>query len=391
MAKEYDDLLAEARKLPGFEDFLQPIKSGALIGAARNGPIVVINCHKTRCDALLILPDRDQINHLHLPNFTEKKAQHARAEIETSLRQPGLREREFRIKPAPEQKDRIGRILKVLWRDIVKPVLDFLGYTNNVPSNSMPHITWCPTGSISFLPLHAAGDYEQPSSRVFEYVISSYTPTLTALLASSPTLLNRTPRVLVIGQAITPGCSALSGIAEELGYLKAHTQNVAEYSQLTDHQATTAAVLDAMEQHDWVHFACHAHQNVDDPTKSGFFLHDDTLDLAAINQRSFKNKGLAFLSDCQTATGDEKLPGGAVHLASGMLVAGYPGVVAAVWSVMDDDAPFVADKVYAELMKDGRVRNGEAGRALHYAVGALRDKIAEKGFARWVPYIHIGS
>ncbi|ELU35559.1 hypothetical protein AG1IA_10411 [Rhizoctonia solani AG-1 IA] len=28
-----------------------------------------------------------------------------------------------------------------------------------------------------------------------------------------------------------------------------------------------------MEEHDWVHLACHAHQNVTDPTKSGFFLH----------------------------------------------------------------------------------------------------------------------
>ncbi|KAL5639651.1 hypothetical protein ACGC1H_006306 [Rhizoctonia solani] len=168
-----------------------------------------------------------------------------------------------------------------------------------------------------------------------------------------------------------------------------HTK--AEYSQLTNDQATTTAVLEAMEQHDWVHLACHAHQNVDDPTKSGFYMHDGTLDLSAINQRSFKNKGLAFLSACQTATGDERLPDEAIHLASGMLMAGYPSVIATMWSVVDDDAPFVADKVYEQLMKYMKIGNGEAGRALHYAVAGLRKKVGEKEYGRWVPYIHIGS
>jgi CHAT domain-containing protein len=146
-----------------------------------------------------------------------------------------------------------------------------------------------------------------------------------------------------------------------------------------------------MEEHDWVHLACHAHQNISDPTSSGFFLHDGVLDLSAINQRSFRNKGLAFLSACQTATGDETLPDEAIHLASGMLMAGYRSVIATMWSVMDDDAPFVADKVYAELMKDAKLGNGEAGKALHYAVEGLRDRVGEREFSRWMPYIHIGS
>ncbi|CAE7114014.1 unnamed protein product [Rhizoctonia solani] len=170
-----------------------------------------------------------------------------------------------------------------------------------------------------------------------------------------------------------------------------------KYSQLTNTQATPATVLDAMEAHDRVHLACHARQNIHDPTKSGFFLHGDTkdteatLDLAAINRRSFKKKGLAFLSACQTATGDETLPDEAVHLASGMLMAGYSSVIATMWSVVDEDAPFVADKVYAQLMMEGKLGNGEAGRALHNAVAGLREKAGEKEFGRWVPYIHIGS
>ncbi|CEL56486.1 hypothetical protein RSOLAG1IB_07835 [Rhizoctonia solani AG-1 IB] len=146
-----------------------------------------------------------------------------------------------------------------------------------------------------------------------------------------------------------------------------------------------------MEHHDWVHLACHAHQDTQDPTQSGFFLHDGSLDLASINRRSLTSKGLAFLSACQTATGDEVLPDEAIHLASGMLMAGYSSVIGTMWSVEDVDAPFVADKVYGQLMQDGKIGNGEAGKALHDAVAGLRERVGEESFGRWVPYIHIGS
>ncbi|KAF8752232.1 TPR-like protein [Rhizoctonia solani] len=278
-----------------------------------------------------------------------------------------------------------------------KPVLSFLGYLEDVPIGStIPHVTWCPTGAVSFLPLHAAGDYDKPDARSFKYVVSSYTPNLTTLLSSSSSALGPGSRVLGVGQEATSyqgNLSKLPGTTRELGYLKEQVQKIKSvgFSELTDENATTKAVLDAMENHDWVHLACHAHQNVDDPSESGFLLHDGILDLASINRRSFKNKGLAFLSACQTATGDSKLPDEAVHLASGMLMAGYSSVIATMWSVKDADAPLVANEVYSQLMRDGKLGKGEAGRALHRAIAELRGKIGENEFGRWVPYIHIGS
>ncbi|CUA76642.1 BAI1-associated protein 3 [Rhizoctonia solani] len=393
LANEFHNLLAQIRHLPGFEDFLQPVKAKMLMGSALHGPVVVLNCYSAKCDALLILPGHDSISHLPLSDFTEEKAKKARSDLDSSLKYQRIRERGVRVlgKSAPE--DRFESVLAVLWTDIVKPVLAYLGYMRDVSGSHLPHITWCPTGTLSFLPLHAAGDYSQPHTRIFDYVVSSYTPTLTALLGSTPRSLEPGSRVLAIGQAITPGHNPLPGTTKELAHVKQHAQtrtNV-EYSQLIDAEATMATVLDAMEQHDWVHLACHAHQNVNDPTKSGFYLHDGILDLSAINRKSFKNKGLAFLSACQTATGDEKLPDEAIHLASGMLMAGYPSVIATMWSVVDQDAPFVADKVYAQLMKDGKLEDGETGRALHNAIAGLREQVGEKEFGRWVPYIHIGS
>ncbi|CAE6366003.1 unnamed protein product, partial [Rhizoctonia solani] len=330
LAEEYAKLLEQVRQHRGFEHFLLPIKSDRLLRAARYGPVVVINCHEAHCDALFILSGRDHVSHLSLPKFDQEKAQKARSEIERMLRDKGIRERTYRIKfrRLGDTEPDAGPVLASLWHDVVRPVLDHLGYMNDHPSGTLPHITWCPTGIMSFLPLHAAGDYDQPRSRVFDYAISSYTPTLAALLGSAPRSLNQATKVLAIGQTNTPGCSSLPGTARELACLESHTRGKASYSQLVEDEATATTVLDAMEQHDWVHLACHAHQNLKDPTQSGFYLHGGTLDLLAINQRTFRNKGLAFLSACQTATGDKELPDEAIHLASGMLMAGYPSVIA---------------------------------------------------------------
>ncbi|QRW18547.1 CHAT domain protein [Rhizoctonia solani] len=370
LAKEYNDLLAQIREIPGFEDFLQPTKAKVLMSAARYGPIVVINCYEDRCDAL-----------------PRKGSKHPNQDG-TLIRSNQVRDGMVKRRPVvPIEDFDFESLLAVLWYDIVKPVLDHLGkcFKGNLAAYNL-----VPDRNIIFFPLHAAGDYEITGARVFKYVISSYTPTLTALLNSTSNTLTPDSKVLIIGQANTPGQTELPGTDEELEYVKKHIQGKANISELVGSAATKTNVLDAITKHDWVHFACHAHQNVQDPTMSEFFLYDDTLDLVSINRKSLKGKGLAFLSACQTATGDEKLPDEAIHLASGMLMAGYSSVIGTMWPVGDQDAPFVSNKVYDQLMKERIIGNGEAGRALHNAIFALRGEIGEKEFGRWAPFIHIG-
>ncbi|KAF8752358.1 TPR-like protein [Rhizoctonia solani] len=360
LAHEYNDLLDQIRRLHGFEDFLQPMKINKLVHAARNGPIAVINIHKARCDVLIAQPGKEQIDFVPLPI-----------------------QRDIKLRPRPRQeqdsKDNFGAVLKLLWYSVVKPILDFLGHTNIVPPGDLPHITWCSTGIVSFLPLHAAGDYDQPNSRVYKYTISSYTPTLTALISCSPTSLTPGSQILGVGQKATPihGLDELPGTSKELAYIKEHTKRIGYvgFSESAGDEATIKGVLDAMDKHDWVHLACHAYQSAEDPSESGFLLHDGILNLASINLRSFKNKGLAFLSACQTATGDARLPDEAIHLASGMLMAGYTSVIGTMWSVKDIDAPLVAEKVYAKLLKEGKLGNGEAGKALHSSVANCKTRL----------------
>jgi CHAT domain-containing protein len=178
----------------------------------------------------------------------------------------------------------------------------------------------------------------------------------------------------------------------ELACIQKHAGAPFHYTQLDESDATTSAVLDAMEMHSWVHLACHAHQNIDDddPTMSGFYLRDGTLSLAKISQKAFKNKGLAFLSACRAATSRQKPAEEAMHLASGMVAAGYPSVIATMWPIAEEDAPLIVDSVYGQLLKDGRMEYRDAAKALHVAVGELRLKVGDKAFARWIPFVHIG-
>ncbi|QRV93471.1 CHAT domain protein [Ceratobasidium sp. AG-Ba] len=144
-----------------------------------------------------------------------------------------------------------------------------------------------------------------------------------------------------------------------------------------------------MEEYSWVHFACHAFQKYS-PFESAFLLHDGVLTLEELTKRKFENKGLAFLSASETAVGDHELPDEALHLASGMLIAGYPSVIATISTFMDEDAPMIADVVYSELLKDGNMDHTRSSRALHKAIKTLREKVGDQAVERWACFIHIG-
>ncbi|KAH7318849.1 CHAT domain-containing protein [Rhizoctonia solani] len=402
LAEEYAELIDQARELPGFENFLKPRKSNELIRAAETGPIIVVNVDQFRCDVLVIQSNSDKIVHIPLPNLSQRQLKAAREQLMLSLRYQHLQDRSRAIrfvkaKSQIKHKDKIASVLASLWYNLAKPVIDSLGYQPrpNTSASQLPRITWCTTGPLSFIPLHAAGDYAQSDARLFNCVVSSFTPTLGILLAdrSWPESMSLQPTLLAIGQENTLGHTSLPGTRKELEIIRDRFNSQAFYKQLEDQDATPDSVLSNMGHYDWIHLACHAHQNIRDPVSSGFFLHGGTLSLASIAQRRLQNKGLAFLSACQTATGDEKLPDEAAHLAAGMLMAGYRSVIATMWSIMDEDAPLIANRVYAELFDSTRVNNGhwDPARALHEAIGELRGEVGDKAFFRWAPFVHLGS
>jgi CHAT domain-containing protein len=267
--------------------------------------------------------------------------------------------------------------------------------------DGLPRITWCATGPLTFLPLHAAGIYagdSHPSgpSKAADFIISSYTPSLTALVQSHARASTHSrgdasyPHVLVVSQPETPGQSPLPCTTDEAASISRHF--LGSVTHLGHDQATVEDVVAAMGQHQWVHLACHGIQDDSgDPTKSAFCLYDGRLELSRLIAMSNESAELAVLSACQTAKGDEKLPEEAVHLAAAMLAAGFKSVVATMWSIADEDGPILADALYVALKRQLEMGAGiQVGRALHDAVEELRRKVGEDSFARWVPFVHFG-
>jgi CHAT domain-containing protein len=145
-----------------------------------------------------------------------------------------------------------------------------------------------------------------------------------------------------------------------------------------------------MKECNWLHLACHGIQRPDEPTKSALILEDGHLMLEEIVKLDLPHAEFAFLSACQTTAGDEKLSEEAVHLAGGMLLAGYRGVVATMWSIQDELAPDVTNEFYGHIMsEEGRPDNRKAAEALHLSVQKLRKRSGIQ-LIDWIPFVHLG-
>lgn len=263
--------------------------------------------------------------------------------------------------------------------------------------DSLPHVTWCPTGPFLFLPLHAAGIYGEgePSKSAMDFVVSSYTPTLQQLLKPGArgnqhhwvNAGNLYPKILIVSQPNTPGMAAIPNTQREAEVI----QSVFPLSSkvLDGDEASVNAVLEGMMTHEWIHLACHGVQNTQDPTQSEFALYDGPLKLSSLMNRDLPSVEVAFLAACQTATGDEKLSEEAVHLAAAMLNVGYKSVIGTMWSISDDIAPKVAKGFYEGLHT--HLHSGQELRsayALHRTIRTLR---RSEDLVRWVPFVHYGS
>jgi len=256
-----------------------------------------------------------------------------------------------------------------------------------------PRIWWCATGPLAFLPIHAAGTYDKSATgfNISDYVVSSYTPTLNSLI--NATEYHETRRnfqgLLAVSQPNTPGQSALPNTTVELDQIQKRVRDFAVHL-LEGPVASVESVVKGMEAYSWVHLACHAVQDTAEPTRSALCLYDGRLELSTIITKSFPHADFAFLSACQTATGDEKLSEEAVHLAAGLMLAGYCGVIATMWSIKDKDAPVIVDHVYSDLFNDTEPDSTKAALALHHAVKSLRQQEGDSAFLSWVPFIHVG-
>ncbi|KAI9573121.1 TPR-like protein [Boletus coccyginus] len=389
LATERDKLLHEIRGFPSFERFLLHKEFSRLRPSAHSGPIVILNAAETRCDALIVLADVDHVIHVPLPSFTFKRSAGLQKMVEKLLGHARV------IRLDEREGDRATRggiswesLLSILWKDVVKPVLHALAFTT--APGDLSRIFWCPTGPFVFLPIHAAGLYDtphtQPGHRVFDIVVSSYVTTL-AILAPSPNpsvAPSGDLRLLTVRQPPSDGLSHLPGVDTELGHIREVIRNSpsAHTTLMESSDGTVEEVLSLMKEADWVHFACHGIQDAENPANSGLCLADGRrLKLRNIIALSRPHGGLAFLSACQTAMGNEYLSDESIHVAAGMLLVGYGGVVGTMWSISDSLAPRVARDVYGQLFRNGtmaRLSGGCASAARSYWASSRWQRVVRR-------------
>jgi tetratricopeptide (TPR) repeat protein len=137
LAIEYDRLIKQIRSLDGFENFLCPKPFSELVPACKSGPIVIVNVHKSRCDALILLPP-GKIVHVPLPQFSHDIATVLFQQLTQVLGQnnllnrlrenttDGLDRAMKKPKSTRDSREVLFKILADLWKLVVKPIVDMV-------------------------------------------------------------------------------------------------------------------------------------------------------------------------------------------------------------------------------------------------------------------------
>ncbi|KIJ60778.1 hypothetical protein HYDPIDRAFT_116838 [Hydnomerulius pinastri MD-312] len=331
---------------------------------ARHSP----GCSKFSCDAIIVLHTQSPI-HLQLKITLREIGDLITKHLQNIHHSHG-----------PDYSTFV-EVMGELWKKVVSPVL-----------GKGTRIWWCPTSLFTALPIHSAGEYERGGQVLFRLFISSYTPSLFALIKAR-TYPKTTPDInfAAIGQA-KPSFASW----KPLHYVDPEVDEIEKilptppilFTKLTSSQSTEQQALRALQAHQWLHLSCHGKQDLRESFQSYFAMRDGPLSLLDIIDADVSGHEFAFRSACETAMGDPSAPDEVIHLAAGLQFMGVKSVIGTLWSVGDRVAYQLVSAFYREFCKDGAMDCTMAARALHKAIAALaEDKVPQQGRAM---FVHIG-
>ena len=160
-------------------------------------------------------------------------------------------------------------------------------------------------------------------------MVSSYTPTIGALLTPNPTPSIEPFKMMVVVQS------------QDLPFTKMELEKIEQYVSkefliklgIPGATASVEAVASYLSNVSIAHFACHRKQDKSNPLGSGMKLEDGMLLVSRIMKEPMPNGALVFLSACETAIGNRELPDEdeAMSLAGSLLFSGFHHVIATMW------------------------------------------------------------
>ena len=387
-AGAWDRLLHDIRSTTGLTRFLLPPTVAQMRTEASQGPIVLINVDRLRCDALVVGADGIRVVPL---DVTEGLLAHTAEDfleaVAVDLDSP--REQQERAR------ETVFSTLEWLWDKVAEPVMEAAGLTEPIPQDAprseVPRLWWSASGPLAHLPLHAAG-YQRKAAldggrSVLDRAATSYTPSIRVLHHSRRSAASGDSGrpYLAVAQDTGTGGSRGASAAEVAAVARTLTQ----LRVLDGHGASVLRVLQELRSAATVHFACHGVSDPGDPSRSHLALADGPLGVLDVARQQLPHARLAVLLACHTAH-TNRLPDEAIHLASAFQTAGYPQVIGALWEAADLVSQRLAGQLYRSLRRyGGGLDVDDAGRALHGIVRGLRARYVRSP-AVWAPYMHAG-
>ncbi|KAG1738395.1 CHAT domain-containing protein [Suillus paluster] len=384
LTSQWEVLVAKIQQKQGFAYFLNPMSYKELKAAAIAGPVVIINASVKRCDGIIVTEDGPP-RLIPLPHASLAGISTTSDDFRNVLRNTaGVGEEKMREK-------QLIPVLRRLWDSVLAPIVEEL--LTIVPKGS--RVWWCPTSKLTSMPIHAAGPYCKGASNMPNIYVSSYTPTLSALIRSrrqnASKVASKSSSFVSIGQSKPNSGSGereLGAVGVELELVKSLVPPSMSYSEVSEDEGTVSGAIQALQSNSWVHLACHGKQDLVQPFDSSFALRDKPLRLLDIIQAELENPEFAFLSACHTAVGDKNTPDEVIHLAAGMQFSGFRGVIGTMWAVDDTTAHLMVKEFY-DAMFSGKIDCTNAARALNKASKAVdKNKVP---MDQRVVFIHIGA
>ncbi|KAH8776013.1 CHAT domain-containing protein [Hyaloscypha sp. PMI_1271] len=369
-AAELELCIQSIQGVPGHELFMAAQSIEAMQACAVGGNVVVVNVSQLRSDVIIVSPTG--IRTIRLLGLSAADAEIWIGKQWHGLKsERGARNIEYR------------KFLKWLWEVCVKQVLDDIGCTKSVSVEYLSRLWWIGTGLASSMPFHAAGDYSPGSTEnTFNYVISSYAPSIKALShARSRCSVNISlqSKALIATMSVTPGMTPLPGVFDE----KRTVMEILRYHTTVEdiERPSAEEVIHCVKECNIAHFACHGRTNHNVLT-----VHD----LSKINLQYAR---LAYLSACSTAENKAAgLADEAIHVVSSFQVAGFPHVIGCLWPSPDRVCVEVARGFYTSLVEQGVLRLESRGIAavLHTSVIEERAKDWKRPL-NWAQFVHYGA
>ena len=367
-----NQIIAQIRQVPGYEDFLTPTKWADIVIALRRDHSLVYLVTTPNGGVFLIVTVY-AINVLWLDTLTNEFLKKLLVGSDNIEALDGGWFVDY-LKAAINRQswlDTISTATRQLWDVLIGPLVVHLQAQN------ISRITLIPTGLLSLLPLHAAWtpDETKPTGRRYalDDICITYAPNAQALTAAQA----------ISDQVQANSILAIDNPRNDLPNSDREVQvAVSTFPRTTvlrHDQATVNQVRSQLPNATIAHFSCHGTANLTEPLNSGLLMSDGLLtlkDIFALNlaDTAKGNYGirLAILSACETGMIGIENADEAISLPTGLLQAGVAAVIASLWSVSDLSTMLLLTRFYHLWRKDGL----EPGQALRQAQIWLRDSTA---------------